>query len=76
MSVLPELRLAFADLTPRECDQVARCVAELTGDANAAARLATGELDGFHEGDLLRGVAVNRQLVELLRQDGLEDYGG
>ena len=76
VSVLPELRLAFADLTPRECDQVARCVAELTGDAEAAASLTAGELEGFNERDLLRGLAVNRHLVDLLRQDSLEDYGG
>jgi hypothetical protein len=76
VSVLPELRLAFADLTPRECDHVARSVAEVVGEAGLVTTMAPVELDGFHEHDLLRGVAVNRQVLELLRQDSLEDYGG
>src|SRR5208283_4500495 len=73
IAVLPELRLAFADLTPRECDQVARCVSDVSGDSGAVALLAAVELEGFNEQDLLRGVAVNRRVLELLRQDGLED---
>ena len=74
--MLPELRLAFADLTPRECDQVARCVSQLAGEPGAVALLAAVELEGFNEQDLLRGVAVNRHVLELLRQDSLEDDGG
>ncbi len=31
VAALPELRLAFADLTPRECDQVARTVTQIAG---------------------------------------------
>src|SRR6202008_1030613 len=33
VALLPHLRLAFADLTPRECDAVARVVASLVGGA-------------------------------------------
>jgi hypothetical protein len=76
VGVLPELRLAFADLTPRECDQVARCVSDVAGEPGAFALLAAVELEGFNEQDLLRGVAVNRHVLELLRQDSLEDQGG
>jgi hypothetical protein len=75
IGVLPELRLAFADLTPRECDQVARCVSHVAGEPGAVALLAAVELEGFNEQDLLRGVAVNRHVLELLRQDSLEDDG-
>jgi hypothetical protein len=80
IAMLPELRLAFADLTPRECDRVARTVIETIGEGDdgksSGASLAPVDLAGFHEGDLLRGVEVNRQVLEILRQDGLEDYGG
>ncbi len=76
VEALPELRLAFADLTPRECDQVARRVAEVAGEPEAGRSLSSGELEGFNEQDLMRGIAVNRQVLELLLQDGLEDVGG
>ena len=73
VDALPELRLAFADLTPRECDQVARCVVGIAGQPEAGRSLTIGELEGFNEQDLMRAVAVNRQVLELLKQDGLED---
>ena len=71
IQLLPALRLAFADLTPRECDRVAEAVAALTGESPIRAF----DLGGFDETDLLRGAAVNRHVLEVLRQDGLEDYG-
>jgi hypothetical protein len=74
VSALPELRLAFSDLTPRECDHVARSVTETAGAAPSS--LSSVDLKGFHEQDLLRGVAVNRHVVEVLRQDGLEEAYG
>jgi hypothetical protein len=73
VAVLPELRLAFADLTPRECDQVARCVAELTGTESREFGLATVPLEAFHEADLMRGLAINRHVLAILQQDGMED---
>jgi hypothetical protein len=80
IAMLPELRLAFADLTPRECDQVARTVIEVVGEADdgesSVPSPAPADLAGFHEADLLRGVEVNRHVLEILRRDGLEDYGG
>ena len=69
---LPEFRLAFADLTPRECDQVAHRVAEAVGEPEAGRLLASRELQGFNEQDLMRAIAVNRQVLESLRRDGLE----
>jgi hypothetical protein len=71
--LLPDLRLAFADLTPRECDRVAELVAARTGLPTSGVKVA--HLSGFSESDLLRGVEVNRRVLDTLRRDGLEDYG-
>ncbi len=68
---LPDLRLAFSGLTPRECDRVAGAVAVRAGVVGPARR--TFDLTGFSEADLLRGVEVNRRVLETLRRDGLED---
>jgi hypothetical protein len=72
IQLLPDLRLAFADLTPRECDRVAEAVASLAGESP----LKVFDLDGFDESDLLRGVAVDRHVRDVLTSDSLEDYGG
>jgi hypothetical protein len=72
VQLLPDLRLAFADLTPRECDRVAEAVAAHAGESP----LEAFHLEGFDESDLMRGVAVNRHLLEVLSRDGLEEYGG
>lgn len=71
IGLVPDLRLAFADLTPRECDRVAEAVMGLTGDSPLRIR----ELEGFDEADLLQGVALERHVREVLTRDGLEDYG-
>ncbi|HYT94452.1 MAG TPA: DUF5682 family protein, partial [Gemmataceae bacterium] len=68
---LPNLRLAFADLTPRECDQVAR---EVAGQAGVAT-LKPVEATNFTSADMLQGAEVNRRVLEGLRRDGLEDLG-
>lgn len=70
--ILPDLRLAFADLTPRECDRVAEAAAGLAG---AAAKTLTA-LDGFEESDLLRGLEIERHVREVMARDALEEYGG
>jgi hypothetical protein len=69
---LPNLRLAFADLTPRECDQVAR---EVAGQAGVA-KLDLVEQTHYTSADMLRGAEVNRLVLEGLRRDGLKDFGG
>lgn len=68
---LPALRLAFADLTPRECDRVAEAVAAHGGVES----LSLPQLSEFAEADLVRGVELNRRLIETLRGDGLEAFG-
>jgi hypothetical protein len=66
---LPSLRLAFADLTPRECDRVAEAVATHAG----VERLPLIQQHHFTSADMLRAVAINRLVVEGLKEDGLEE---
>jgi hypothetical protein len=70
VGLLPHLRLAFADLTPRECDAVAQAVASLVGGAapDLVVRRDVGE------NEMLRAVRVNARVRERLRADSLEAY--
>jgi hypothetical protein len=66
LGVLPELRLAFADLTPREVARVADAVAGLHGQA------LTGLVQtDLSESDVLLAAAVTRRVRASLRADGL-----
>jgi hypothetical protein len=67
---LPNLRLAFADLTPRECDRVGRSVAALAG----VAELPMIARPDHSSADMLRGVDLNRRVVEGLKREGLEEF--
>jgi hypothetical protein len=67
---LPHLRLAFADLTPRECDQVGRFVAREAGASEL--QLFTGS--AYSNDDLLRGAELNLQVKEGLARDGLGEF--
>ena len=67
LSALPELRLAFADLTPRETDQVARGVAGLYGRQD----FAVPRTARVSEADVLLGLGVDRLMRESLERDGL-----
>ena len=70
ITALPSLRLAFAELTPRETDKVASRVAELHGEKDLGAlievRITEGELE------------FNRRLTEIvlttLTNDGLSHW--
>lgn len=69
---LPSLRLAFADLTPRECDRVARTVAADLGlEAPDLSVMRSGE---YSTEDLLGAAELNRRVLETLRRYGLEDW--
>jgi hypothetical protein len=68
VKLLPMLRLGLSDLTPQECDRVAREVARLLG----IDRLAVPTLLDVGAEEMLRGVEVNRLLRESLVEDGLE----
>jgi hypothetical protein len=63
---LPHLRLAFADLTPRECDNVAALVAAMGGEA----RLDLGAIAAT-ERELMMALSVDRLVGERLAHDGL-----
>ena len=66
--MLPLLRLALADLTPRETHGVARRVAALLG----AESLQVDYLPDLSSGEMLHAVEVNRLVRESLEEDGLE----
>ncbi len=67
LNVLPELRLAFADLTPREVAQVADAVAGLHGGEELRG-LVRHDLS---EQDALLAVEITRRVRESLTADGL-----
>ncbi|MBX7219029.1 MAG: hypothetical protein K1Y36_03715 [Blastocatellia bacterium] len=67
LKILPELRLSFADLTPRETDRVAASVAQLHGKADLG-HLHNRELSAA---DAQLAMHINRIVLESLRADGL-----
>lgn len=67
LEALPELRLAFTGLTPREVARVADSVAGLHGEASLGELVHT-DLD---EGAVQFGLAITRLVRETLRADGL-----
>ena len=67
---LPLLRLAFADLTPRETDQVATVVAKHAG----VARLDVAQSASFAASEMVIAVAVEMQLKRTLERDGLSPW--
>ncbi|HLV97437.1 MAG TPA: DUF5682 family protein [Ktedonobacterales bacterium] len=68
--VLPELRLAFADLTAHEADLVARTVARQVG----ASVVPSLRITGAQPEDLLLGAALNQRVEETLARDGLAAF--
>jgi hypothetical protein len=64
---LPELRLAFADLTPVETDRVAKLVASLKGVAD----LGSMTIPGVTADEVQRRLQVSAQARALLERDGL-----
>jgi hypothetical protein len=70
LRILPDLRLAFADLTPRETDKIAAAVARLSGE-NDLGDLTHHQLT---EKDLQLGLLLNQQLVKGLEADGLDQW--
>jgi hypothetical protein len=69
---LPLLRLALADLTPRETDRVAKAVAEYAG----VEKLDVARSYAFSSTDMLAGVAIEAQLKSSLERDGLKEWTG
>jgi hypothetical protein len=69
---LPELRLAFASLTPSETDRVAESVAGLHG-LSELGPLFVRDVD---EADVHRNLALSARVAELLSADGLDGWAG
>ncbi len=70
VKLLPLVRLALADLTPRETDLVAKRVAALLG----AESLKIASLPDIDSGQMLRALEINRLLRAALAADGLEVF--
>jgi uncharacterized protein DUF5682 len=62
---LPELRLAFADLTPRETEKVSNAVAEIRGVAEVQ------PIDDVSPQEVLLAATIEDRVAEVLRHDGL-----
>jgi hypothetical protein len=67
---IPHLRMAFADLTPREADQVAGVVASLHGGE----KLAVLHHPDISESDALAAARVNAVVKKALEEDGLASW--
>ena len=67
VATLPELRLAFAEMTPKETDRIAEAVAKLYG-ADDLGRLVHYDLSAEQ---LQANLALSAQLKVLLTQDHL-----
>jgi hypothetical protein len=72
ISVLPSLRLALADLTPRETDKVAKQVAGLHKQAELGQLIQFG----ITEGEFEFNRRVTALVLETLAQDGLAHWFG
>lgn len=67
---IPHLRMAFADLTPREADQVASVVANLHGGE----KVGSLNRPEYSESEMLAAVRVNALVKKSLEEDGLGDW--
>jgi len=70
VTLLPHLRLAFADLTPKECDAVARAVASLVGGPVLSPFVSRD----LSESQMLQALRIDVRVRERLAQDGLQAY--
>jgi hypothetical protein len=70
VAVLPELRLAFAAMTPKETDRIAEAVARMHGLTDLGP-LVRHDLS---EADLQVHLALSRAVEEVLAEDGLAEW--
>ncbi len=70
VATLPELRLAFAEMTPKETDRIAEAVAQLHGETNLG-HLVRYDLSAT---EVQANLDLSRTLVELLTADGLNEW--
>jgi hypothetical protein len=69
-TLLPELRMAFAGLTPRETDRFAEIIAGALG-ATTLGTLVSYEAT---EAQVARNLRLNQQVAAVLRHDGLDAW--
>jgi hypothetical protein len=69
---LPELRLAFAEMTPKETDRIAQAVAGLHDEASLG-RLVRYDVSAEQ---VQANLATTQQLLNVLRADGLGAWVG
>ena len=67
---IPHLRMAFADLTPREADQVASVVAGLHGGEKIGSLVSAG----ISEAEMLAAIRANALVKKALEEDGLGSW--
>ena len=72
LRALPDLRLAFADLTPRETDRVAEIVAALHGGVRPDVRVR----HDVDEQTMAANLALSQLVAEALERDGLGAWTG
>ena len=72
LRALPDLRLAFAGLTPRETDRVAEIVAALHGGV----RPNVGVRRDIDEQTVAANLALSQLVTEALERDGLGAWTG
>lgn len=70
IATLPELRLAFAEMTPKETDRIAEAVAQLHGTADLG-RLVSYDLSAEQ---VQANLEISRSVREVLNADGLQDW--
>ena len=70
IAALPELRLAFAAMTPKETDRIAQAVAQLQG-AEGLGRLVHYDLSAEQ---LNANLAVTQQVIDVLNADDLQAW--
>jgi hypothetical protein len=67
---IPHLRMAFADLTPREADQVANVVATLHGGK----KIDTLHRPEISEAEAMAALRINAVVIKALQEDGLGSW--
>jgi hypothetical protein len=72
LALLPELRLSFARLTPRETDAMGEIVARALG-ASSFGPIVEHDLG---EVEVARNLHLSQQIDAVLRRDGLDDWVG
>lgn len=68
VGMLPELRLSFAQLKPKQTAQLAEQLAEWNGLSSSSLLQHATDIS---QSELLEGTALNAQLIEALQQEGL-----